>query len=379
MRARGGPGTEPAESAEDDAPKGDAGKAGDAQAADTAADGAKTVDTETADAKSADPETAGTDTADAEDAVGAEAGTASGTRENRAAEPSRTDSRTEKPRKAGRTRKSAKRTKPAERTKSARRGAPEAAPRGERRRPGRLAASLRRVPRWWPLPLCIALGAAGGAVYSSATPPQYAAISYVVVSPAGRSDAASALGYAQAYGKVATDPVVLAEAEAKAKLRRGTLNDTVQATTSPDAPMVQITASSPRPKQAAKNADAVAKALARTAKASVKRTGARLTVLSDAVAPAAPVSPSSSVAVGVGGCAGGLIGGLVLLARPQRGRRPHPGDWSPAAAPGASPAHRLDEAAVSAASSADDAPSATAPAPLPAEVSGTGKRAEPVR
>ena len=185
----------------------------------------------------------------------------------------------------------------------------------------RLGTWLRRVPGWWPLPLCLALGATGGAVYSAMAPPQYAAISYVVVSPSGRSEAAAALGYAQAYGKVATDPVVLAEAETKADLRRGTLSNTIQASTSPDAPMVQITATSAKPGQAAKNADAVAKALANTAKESVKRTGARLTVLSDAVAPATPVTPSSTVAVAVGGCAGGLIGGLVLLARPQRGRR----------------------------------------------------------
>ncbi|HWM36978.1 MAG TPA: hypothetical protein VNS49_07655 [Streptomyces sp.] len=202
-------------------------------------------------------------------------------------------------------------------TPAARRGSGEDGPSPVHR----LGTWLRRVPGWWPLPLCLALGATGGVVYSAMSSPQYAAISYVVVSPSGRSEAAAALGYAQAYGKVATDPVVLAEAEDKADLRRGTLSDTIQASTSPDAPMVQITATSARPGQAAKNADAVAKALASTAKASVKRTGARLTVLSDSVAPATPVSPSSTVAVAVGGCAGGLIGGLVLLARPQRGRR----------------------------------------------------------
>jgi capsular polysaccharide biosynthesis protein len=167
------------------------------------------------------------------------------------------------------------------------------------------------------------------------TPPQYAAISYVVVSPAGRSESAAALGYAQAYGKIATDPVILAEAESNAKLGRGTLREGVQASTSPDAPMVQITATSSRPGQAAKNADAVAKALAGTARESVKRTGARLTVLSEAVAPATPVSPSAAIAVSVGACAGGLIGGLVLLTRPQWSRRTAAANG---AAPGLAPA-----------------------------------------
>ncbi|WP_171908697.1 hypothetical protein, partial [Streptomyces nanshensis] len=185
-----------------------------------------------------------------------------------------------------------------------------------------LRAALRRVPGWWPLPLCLALGAGAGAAYSAVTPAQYAATSYVVVSPApGQSEAAGALGYAQAYGKIATDPMILADAEKRAKLRPGTIRDGIQASTSPDAPMVQITATSSKAGQAAKNADAVAKALTHTAKSSTKRTGARLTVLSEAMAPPTPVSPSSAVAVSVGACAGGLLGGLVLLVRPPSRRR----------------------------------------------------------
>ncbi|SCK51414.1 hypothetical protein [Streptomyces sp. WMMB 322] len=186
----------------------------------------------------------------------------------------------------------------------------------------RFRALLRRTPRWWPLPVCLLLGAGGGAGYSVMTPPQYSAVSYVVVSPSGRSEVGGALGYAQAFGKIATDPMILADAEKRAGLRRGTISDGIQASTSPDAPMVQITATSSSASQAAKNADAVAKALTKTAKASVKRTGARLTLLSEAVAPATPVSPSREVAVAVGACAGGLIGGFVLLVRPQSRRRP---------------------------------------------------------
>ncbi|OEV07791.1 hypothetical protein AN219_31745 [Streptomyces nanshensis] len=180
---------------------------------------------------------------------------------------------------------------------------------------------MRRVPIWWPLPLCLLLGGGAGAAYSEVTPPQYAAISYVVVSPSGRAEAAGALGYAQAYGKIATDPMILADAEKRANLRRGTIRDGIQASTSPDAPMVQITATSSSASQAAKNADAVAKALTHTAKTSVKRTGARLTVLSEAVAPPTPVSPSRTVAVSVGACAGGLLGGLVMLVLPRSRRR----------------------------------------------------------
>jgi capsular polysaccharide biosynthesis protein len=209
------------------------------------------------------------------------------------------------------------RTRPAYRSR-----VPEPAPPAPRLS-DRLRAGLRRMP-WWPLPLCLVLGAAGGEVYSAVTPAQYSAVSYVVVSPSGGSEAAGALGYAQAYGKIATDPVILADAEKRAHLRPGTIRDGIQASTSPDAPMVQITATSSSASQAARNADSVAKALTHTAKTSVKRTGARLTVLSEAMAPATPVSPSGAVAVGVGACAGGLLGGLVLLARPRSRRRQDP-------------------------------------------------------
>lgn len=192
-----------------------------------------------------------------------------------------------------------------------------------RLRPVRQLGQLRRpqLPAWWPIPLCLALGAIGGTVYSAVSEPQYAATSYVIVSPRGQGDPASALGYAQAYGKIATDPVILAAAESQAHLANGKLRPDIQASTSPDAPMVQITGTSTDPKQAAHYADAVARALTQTAKKSVKRTGAGLTVLSKAGSPANPVSPSTPIAVGVGACAGGLAGGLLLLARPRRNNR----------------------------------------------------------
>lgn len=194
------------------------------------------------------------------------------------------------------------------------------------------AALLRRVPGWWPLPACVVAGVLGGTVYAATVPPQYDATSYVVVAPGQRSDPASALGYAQAYGKIATDAVVLARAEAKHGLPRGSLRSRVRARTSPDAPMVQITGTGGRPAQAAGYADAVASSLTRTAERSARNTGVRLSVVSHAAAPAAPVTPSAPVAASVGGCAGGLVGGLVLLVRPRR----RYGPYAAAAVPGPS-------------------------------------------
>ncbi|MFI8848747.1 hypothetical protein [Streptomyces sp. 891-h] len=194
--------------------------------------------------------------------------------------------------------------------------APEAAPdavEAPRRRTRR-----RRVPRWWPLPVCVALGALGGAGYATGAEPAYEATSYVLVSPGPHAEAASALGYAQAYGKIATDAFVLGAAEARSGLPRGALRSRVRAGASPDAPMVRITGSAPRPGEAARYADAVARALTGTAKKSAEKTGVRLTVVSKAAPSAGPVSPSVPIALSVGVSAGGLLGGLALLARPQR-------------------------------------------------------------
>ncbi|MGI5347591.1 hypothetical protein ACQEU8_05285 [Streptomyces sp. CA-250714] len=180
-----------------------------------------------------------------------------------------------------------------------------------RRRPG-------RVPGWWPLPACVTLGVLGGAAYATAAEPRYEATSYVLVSPRAHTEAASALGYAQAYGKIATDAVVLGAAEAGSGLPRGALRSHVRAAASPDAPMVRITGSAPRAGKAADYADAVARSLTGTARKSARSTGVRLTVVSHAVPSTGPVSPSLPIALSVGASAGGLLGGLALLARPQR-------------------------------------------------------------
>ncbi|WP_245600663.1 hypothetical protein [Streptomyces sulphureus] len=177
------------------------------------------------------------------------------------------------------------------------------------------------MPIWWPIPLCLAVGAAGGAVYASVAQPQFAASTYVMVSTGQQADPASALGYAQAYGKIATDPVILAAAERRARVAPGTLTTGAKASTSPDAPMVEITYTAGDSAKAAEYANAVAQALVHTAAQPAKRTGTSLTVFSSAETPDSSVSPSAPAALSVGACAGGLLGGLVLLARPQRHRR----------------------------------------------------------
>ncbi len=137
-----------------------------------------------------------------------------------------------------------------------------------------------------------------------AHPARYTATSYVVAVPADASDPASALGFAQAYGRVATQLAVLADAQMWAHVPVTTLRESVRTATSPDAPMVSVSATSSSPEEAADMADAVARALTRHAAASADDTRVELRQF------AAPPSPPS---------------------RPRR-RPPSPGWWARAPA-----------------------------------------------
>ncbi|MFI7388381.1 lipopolysaccharide biosynthesis protein [Streptomyces sp. NPDC049813] len=182
----------------------------------------------------------------------------------------------------------------------------------------RTGTPRRRVPLWWPLPAGILLGALAGGVYGGVSTPQYTATSYVIAVPAKGSDPMSATGFAQAYSKVATQVAVLSDAQVAAGVPVDTLRSDVRAETSPDAPMVAISASSDRPATAAAMADAVARALTTNAQHAKKETRVELLRFTRAVKPTAPSSPSAALTTLVGACAGGLLGGLALLLRPRR-------------------------------------------------------------
>ncbi|MFJ2769378.1 lipopolysaccharide biosynthesis protein [Streptomyces sp. NPDC087300] len=192
----------------------------------------------------------------------------------------------------------------------------------ERPRLGALRTRAARLPRWWALPACAALGALAGAGYGVLHTPQYTATSYVIAVPQERSDPATALGFAQAYGRVATQLAVLSDAQVAAGMSAAELQDSVQVATSPDAPMIAVSASADRPAEAAITANAVARSLASSANHAKDSTRVKLLAFSRAVKPTEPTSLSTGVSVLVGGCAGGLLGGLTLLVRPRRREEP---------------------------------------------------------
>ncbi|GAB2954010.1 hypothetical protein GCM10023080_010990 [Streptomyces pseudoechinosporeus] len=185
------------------------------------------------------------------------------------------------------------------------------------RRPRRALKRLRALPPWSLLAAGTLTGALAGGAYGALTPPAYSASAYVIAVPTAKSDPQAALGFAQAYGRVATQLAVLGDAQVWAGVPVRTLRESVRSATSPDAPMVAVTATSARPDLAADMANAVTGAMTRHATHTKNATHVELRQFSRAVKPTEPSSASPALTGLVGASAGGLLGGLALLARPR--------------------------------------------------------------
>ncbi|WP_254393358.1 hypothetical protein [Streptomyces buecherae] len=223
--------------------------------------------------------------------------------------------------------------------------APSAGPPSADRPPGgrrpvvaRWRAVRSRLPGWWPVAFGAALGLAGGGTYGALATPEYTATSYVVAAAKDGTDPATALGFAQAYGRITTGGAVLGAAQRTTGTPVDDLRASVRTATSPDAPMIEVTGADARAGRAAATANAVARALTEHANRSARSTGVRLTVFAQAVPPTAPTSPSLPISLAVGGCAGGLLGALALLVRPRPAPEPHQASTlDPLPTPGSEP------------------------------------------
>ena len=171
---------------------------------------------------------------------------------------------------------------------------------------------LRRLVRRFGLLLLLTLiGGIAGAAYAALKTPTYTAKAYVVaVSTGAQGDPISALNFAQAYGRVATSDPVLA----KASVLLGTTDQSglrqATAATSPDAPVIEITATGTN----AKVANSVANALVEYGGNRKAETRVSLSLLAGAIAPTQPSSPKPPMELAVGAAGGLLIGGLAVLA-----------------------------------------------------------------
>ncbi|MET8566713.1 lipopolysaccharide biosynthesis protein [Streptomyces sp. NPDC004783] len=187
-------------------------------------------------------------------------------------------------------------------------------PTKRRRRPARSGTMARLA---WLAAGTLVGGALGGA-YGVVRGPVYTATSYVVAVPSANSDPGPTLGFAQAYGRAATQLAVLRDAQDQAKVPVRTLQRSVRTATSPDAPVIAVSASSRRPGLALGMANGVTDALTRHAEETEENTHVRLVRFAPAVRPTDPSSAPPWVTGAVGASAGGLLVGLVLLVRPRK-------------------------------------------------------------
>jgi capsular polysaccharide biosynthesis protein len=170
----------------------------------------------------------------------------------------------------------------------------------------------RLVRRFGLLVLLTLLGAIAGAVYGAAKTPTYTAQAYVVVT-GEPGESIAALNFAQAYGRIATKGPVADRAAAALGANAGDLQQ-VTASTSPDAPVIEITATGTSRTRTADAANAVARALVDYGTSRKDQTRVSLAVLATASVPVSPSSPKPPLELAVGAAGGLLIGGLAVLA-----------------------------------------------------------------
>jgi capsular polysaccharide biosynthesis protein len=177
------------------------------------------------------------------------------------------------------------------------------------------------VRRYGLLALLTVLGALAGGGYDLAKTPTYVATSYVVVTGA-QGESQSGVNFAQAYGRIVTTPPVTSLAAKTLGSTEGLAD--VTASTSPDAPVIEITANGVDPQHTAAVANAVAQALVTYGATRADSTRVTLSVLAQAAVPSAPASPKPPLEPAIGAAAGLLVGGLAALAGVGSARtRPH--------------------------------------------------------
>jgi capsular polysaccharide biosynthesis protein len=179
------------------------------------------------------------------------------------------------------------------------------------------------VRRWWLVGVLVVAGALAGFGFAAATTPTYTSKAYVVVVAQNPGDNTSAVSYAQAYARIAEQGDVL---DAAVTASKGTtsvaeLRRQVRASSSPDAPIIEITGSASSPGKAADLANLVAGGLITTANRHGTDTRITLALLSRAAPPADPSAPHRTADVAVGAAVGLLLGGLAVLAGAGRFRR----------------------------------------------------------
>ncbi|MFI6595999.1 Wzz/FepE/Etk N-terminal domain-containing protein [Nonomuraea sp. NPDC050536] len=172
----------------------------------------------------------------------------------------------------------------------------------------RRAAVLAR--RWWLQVSAVLLGVLAGLLFSALRQPVYTAEAYVVAVADDKVNIDQATNFAQAYARIVTQPAIVGT-QNLSRLQRA-----IRVASSPDAPVILLSATGPQPGPAAAQANEVAEALITYANDHKGDTGVRLASLSTASPPTEPSSSSLAVNLAVGCAAGVLLGGLGYLVSP---------------------------------------------------------------
>ncbi|WP_131743367.1 hypothetical protein, partial [Actinomadura roseirufa] len=193
-----------------------------------------------------------------------------------------------------------------------------------RRRSGR---ALARYARRFGVAVVLVLGGLlCGLGYALVAPTAYTATAYVlVVDNGGGQSGPAAVSFAQAYGRLAPLPETLAwSALPLPRVAPGETRAHIQASTSPDTPLIRLSGSAATPGDAAGFANASADALVRYGTAHRGDTGVRVALMSLAARPSAPSSPNLPLDASVGTATGVLLAGLsAAVASGRRGRGSH--------------------------------------------------------
>jgi capsular polysaccharide biosynthesis protein len=172
----------------------------------------------------------------------------------------------------------------------------------------------RAIRRWWLVVVLGLIGLAVGGIYAATTPRTYSTSSYVTVAALDPNNSQAALGFAQAFGRIATAPQVLGDASGLSGIPVPELAASARTSTSPDAPLIEITTRSVDAQRATNGANAIAGVFANFANLRTPDTGMRVAVLSDAAVPVTPSSISTSAVLAIGTGAGVLLGALAVAA-----------------------------------------------------------------
>lgn len=162
--------------------------------------------------------------------------------------------------------------------------------------------------------LLTVVGAVVGALYGVVRAPAYTASAYLVVVAQEGSSQEREVSFAQAFGRISDNGDLLTPAASALNTSVGTLARLVNASTSPDAPLIKYTGTTPDAGYSARAANAVADAMIAYANARTPDTGVRVATFSSATPPESPSSASASLTTLMGAAVGFLVAGLSVFA-----------------------------------------------------------------